>query len=201
MFSDCLGDLLLFDTLVAFGEFGDWFFLIGCSLLFRFRISFLQYEVLLLNFDRDTDTLYPYNLKPFNLEIALSTALPLSFFICLSFFSLLNASPDVTKICEKVKHKDLCISSFNESYLGRYIPDNADVKALASVIFKITVNSASDVSRNLKTMVLEGPVPLTPEVRAKYGICDSEVVSAMKELDKVRTADTAVVVPFKINIP
>ncbi|KAK8501581.1 hypothetical protein V6N13_027209 [Hibiscus sabdariffa] len=117
-----------------------------------------------------------------------NVALPLSFFICLSFFSLLNASPDITKVCEKVKHKDLCISSFKESYLGRYVPDNADVKALASVIIKITVNSASDVSRNLKTTVLEGPVPLTPEVRAKYGICDSEVVSAMKELDKVRTA-------------
>ncbi|GMI87160.1 hypothetical protein HRI_002385300 [Hibiscus trionum] len=117
-----------------------------------------------------------------------NVALPLSFFICLSFFSLLNAAPDITKICEKVRHKDLCISSFKESYLGRYVLDNAEPELLASVIIKITVNNASDVSRNLKTTVLEGPVPLTPEVRAKYGICDQEVVSAMKELDKVRTA-------------
>ncbi|KAK8549487.1 hypothetical protein V6N13_027239 [Hibiscus sabdariffa] len=120
--------------------------------------------------------------------IANNLALALSFFLCISFLPLLNALPDITKTCDKVKHKELCIGSFKESYLGRYVPDNAEPEVLASVIIKIVVNNASDVSRNLKTTVLEGPVPLTPEVRAKYGICDQEVVSAMKELDKVRTA-------------
>ncbi|KAE8669289.1 hypothetical protein F3Y22_tig00112249pilonHSYRG00181 [Hibiscus syriacus] len=115
-------------------------------------------------------------------------ALVLSFFIFLSFFPSLNAAPDITKICEKVRHKDLCISSYQESYIGRYVPDNAEPEVIALVIIKITVNNASDVSRNLKTTVLEGPVPLTPEVQVKYGLCDQEVVSAMKELDKVRTA-------------
>ncbi|KAK8501525.1 hypothetical protein V6N12_057856 [Hibiscus sabdariffa] len=115
-------------------------------------------------------------------------ALALSFFLCISFFPSLNAVPDITPTCEKTKHKELCIGSFQESYLGRYLPDNANPKLLASIIIKIVVNNASDVSRNLKTTVLEGPVPLTPEARAKYGICDQEVVSAMKELDKVRTA-------------
>ncbi|GMI87142.1 hypothetical protein HRI_002383500 [Hibiscus trionum] len=120
--------------------------------------------------------------------IANNVVLALSFFICISFFPLLNAMPDITPTCEKTKHKDLCIGSFQESYLGRYLPENANPKLLASIIIKIVVNNASDVSRNLKTTVLEGPVPLTPEVRAKYGICDQEVVSAMKELDKVRTS-------------
>ncbi|KAE8673771.1 hypothetical protein F3Y22_tig00111772pilonHSYRG00045 [Hibiscus syriacus] len=120
--------------------------------------------------------------------IANNVALALSFFICLSFFPSLNAVPDITKTCEQTKHKELCIASFKESYIGRYLPDNAQPDLIASIIIKIVVNNASDVSRNLKTTVLEGPVPLTPEVRAKYGICDHEVVSAMKELDKARTA-------------
>ncbi|KAE8671966.1 hypothetical protein F3Y22_tig00111877pilonHSYRG00244 [Hibiscus syriacus] len=120
--------------------------------------------------------------------IANNVALLLSFFICLSFFPSLNAAPDVSKICEKLRHKDLCISSYRQSYIGRYLPDNARPEVIASIIIKIVVNNASDVSRNLKTTVLEGPKPLTPEVKAKYGICDHEVVSAMKELDKLRTA-------------
>ncbi|GMI80730.1 hypothetical protein HRI_001742300 [Hibiscus trionum] len=121
-------------------------------------------------------------------SIANNVALALSFFICLSLFSSLNAAPDITPMCQKLKHPELCISSYQESYLGRYVPDNAPPRLIASIIIKIIVNNASDVSRNLKTTVLEGPVPLTPEVRDKYGICDQDVVSAMKELDKVRTA-------------
>ncbi|KAE8718025.1 hypothetical protein F3Y22_tig00110020pilonHSYRG00466 [Hibiscus syriacus] len=120
--------------------------------------------------------------------IANNVALVLSFFICLSFFPSLNAAPDVSKICEKLRHKDLCMSSYQESYIGRYLPDTARPEVIASIIIKIVVNNASDVSRNLKTTVLEGPKPLTPEVKAKYGICDHEVVTAMKELDKLRTA-------------
>ncbi|KAK8662424.1 hypothetical protein V6N13_091998 [Hibiscus sabdariffa] len=121
-------------------------------------------------------------------SFANNAALALSFFICLSLFSPLAAAPDITPVCERLKHPDLCFSSYKESYLGRYLPDNAPRRTIASIIIKIIVNNASDVSRNLKTTVLEGPVPLTPEVRAKYGLCDQDVVSAMKELDKVRTA-------------
>ncbi|KAE8683103.1 hypothetical protein F3Y22_tig00111215pilonHSYRG00052 [Hibiscus syriacus] len=120
--------------------------------------------------------------------IANNVAFVLSLFICLSFFPSLNAAPDISKTCEQTKHKELCISSFKESYIGRYLPDKAKPDLIASILIKIVVNNASDVSRNLKTTVLEGPVPLTPDVRAKYGICDHEVVSAMKELDKARTA-------------
>ncbi|KAK8549447.1 hypothetical protein V6N13_027200 [Hibiscus sabdariffa] len=90
----------------------------------------------------------------------------LSFFLCISFFPLLNSLPDITKTCDKVKHKELCIGSFKESYLGRYIPDNAEPK----------------------TIVLKDHVPLTPDVGAKSRICDQEVVRSMKKLDKVRTA-------------
>ncbi|KAE8669275.1 hypothetical protein F3Y22_tig00112249pilonHSYRG00159 [Hibiscus syriacus] len=117
-----------------------------------------------------------------------NVALALFFFVCISFFPSLNAVPDITKTCEQTKHKELCISSFKESYIGRYLPDNAKPDLIASILVKIVVNNASDVSRNLKTTVLEGPVPLTPDVKAKYGICDHEVVLAMKELDKARTA-------------
>ncbi|KAE8673772.1 hypothetical protein F3Y22_tig00111772pilonHSYRG00047 [Hibiscus syriacus] len=117
-----------------------------------------------------------------------NVALALFFFVCVSFFPSLNAVPDITKTCEQTKHKELCISSFKESYMGRYLPNNAKPDLIASILIKIIVNNASDVSRNLKTTVLEGPVPLTPDVRTKYGICDHEVVSAMKELDKARTA-------------
>ncbi|KAE8683105.1 hypothetical protein F3Y22_tig00111215pilonHSYRG00061 [Hibiscus syriacus] len=89
---------------------------------------------------------------------------------------------------KKVRHKDLCISSYQESYIGRYVPDNAGPEVITSVIIKITINNASDVSRNLRTTVLEGPVPLTPEVQAKYKLCNQEIVSAMKELDKFQIA-------------
>ncbi|KAK8515039.1 hypothetical protein V6N12_001203 [Hibiscus sabdariffa] len=114
-------------------------------------------------------------------------ALPLSFFLCLSFFPSLNATPDISETCQNVRHKDLCISSFESSHIARYIPSNAKPKVIASIIIKITVSNASDVSRNLKSAVLEGSGSLKPEVREKYGICDREVASAMKELDKVRT--------------
>ncbi|KAK8478200.1 hypothetical protein V6N13_121986 [Hibiscus sabdariffa] len=117
----------------------------------------------------------------------INVALSLFFFLCLSFFPSLNATPDIAKTCNKVRHKELCISSFEGSHIARFIPSNAKPKVVASIIIKITVSNASDVSRNLKTAVLGGLVPLTPEVRAKYGICDREVASAMKELDKVRT--------------
>ncbi|KAK8501527.1 hypothetical protein V6N12_057858 [Hibiscus sabdariffa] len=92
--------------------------------------------------------------------IANNLALALSFFLCISFLPLLNALPDITKTCDKVKHKELCIEASRN-------------------------RTSADTS---PTMPSRGPVPLTPEVRAKYGICDQEVVSAMKELDKVRTA-------------
>ena len=112
--------------------------------------------------------------------IANNVALLLSFFLCVSFLPSLNAAGKnnlVVETCQKVKYKDLCISSLEAEHASQ----DADLSALALIAVRVASNNGSDTSVYIKK-ILDGK-NLEPAVEQNFEDCLENYISAMQQLD------------------
>ncbi|KAG8475321.1 hypothetical protein CXB51_031951 [Gossypium anomalum] len=114
--------------------------------------------------------------------IAKNVALALSFFICLSFFPIINTAvtnPLLTETCQKVKNKDLCTSSLGAEHATQ---DAKDVAALALIAINVASNHGVNTSVYIKKQLLDGKI-LEPTTEQNFEDCSENYEDAMQELD------------------
>lgn len=114
--------------------------------------------------------------------VAKNVALALSFFICLSFFPILNTAvttPLLTETCKKVKNKDLCLSSLGAEHATQ---DAKDVAALVLIAINVATNHGANNSIYVKKQLLDGKI-LEPTTEQNFEDCSENYEDAMQELD------------------
>ncbi|XP_039036751.1 pectinesterase inhibitor-like, partial [Hibiscus syriacus] len=106
----------------------------------------------------------------------------LSFFICSSFFLLNNAAPEnkiVTEVCQKVREKNLCLSSLSAEHAGQ---DAKDIAAVGLIAINVASNNGSAISVFIKNTLVDRE-HLGPSVEQNFEDCAENFDDAMQELD------------------
>ncbi|XP_039001305.1 uncharacterized protein LOC120127458 [Hibiscus syriacus] len=108
-------------------------------------------------------------------------ALALYFFICISFFPLLNAENKlVTVSCQKVKEKDLCLSRLGAEPASQ---DAKDVAALALIAINVASSNGSETASFIRQTLSESAELLAPTTEQNFEDCSENFEDAMQDLD------------------
>ncbi|MBA0610182.1 hypothetical protein Godav_011057 [Gossypium davidsonii] len=103
------------------------------------------------------------------------------FCLYLSFSPPINAAdgnnPLVAQACEKVKAKDLCISSL----MAEHASKSADLAMLALISIKVASNNGTNTSFYIKKTL--DTKKLEPAVEQNFQDCEDNYISATQQLD------------------